>query len=208
MEDKKFTRSMEDLYHLKPGKITAFNYDLERLDTPSYTDQVLRPLVDKLPTHPKVLDLGSGVGKAADILETMGAKVFRLDLSQAGLRSQSGKRVKASATKIPFEAGSMDGVHCKDMYDHVPRKLRDNYWDEVSRVLRSEGYALVVYNPALTHSLEPRLTVIGRRRFTKDAAKHGLQTIKVWSWIPGNDKDWYLINQKRNVVLLKKTPSK
>lgn len=92
---------------------------------------------------PKVLDLASGTGEAADYLEsTFAMRVVRADLSSDGLSLARDSRVRAVADCLPFPDDSFDGVHMKDALVHIPDV--DKLLGEISRVLSPNGQALIV----------------------------------------------------------------
>lgn len=205
MNKEKYHGGVKDLYWYIPDKLGPFNYYKDGLNVEDYSSNVLRWLMRELPERPRILDLGSGLGMAADELERMGASVVRLDTTQVALTNQKGDRVKASALDLPFELGSFDAIHCKDMYGHIPPELRKNFFSEVRRVLTRKGYALFVFSPTFRHTWVSYLYVTDRNEFIADARDFGLKDKKVWSWKPTQEKDWYTNSaMKRDVVLLRK----
>ncbi|HUQ85798.1 MAG TPA: class I SAM-dependent methyltransferase [Candidatus Limnocylindrales bacterium] len=114
--------------------------------SPDYIKSVLNPFGNLLRVSsisPKVLDLASGKGEAADYLETsLGIQAVRADLSMDGMRLAKGKRVRALADKLPFPDSSFDGVHMKDAIVHIPDTFK--LFQEIARILKPGGKALIV----------------------------------------------------------------
>lgn len=109
----------------------------------------LMELIEKftlmLPDSPKVLDAGCGSGRDSRIIQSKGAKVTGIDISQgllneAKIRSEGIEFVKDSITTMPFRDASFNGVwahaslvHLETLND-VKRALA-----EFNRVLMPSG---------------------------------------------------------------------
>lgn len=92
--------------------------------------------------HPgRVLDLGSGTGAAAPVLE--GFEVVALDPVPEMLRlSPIGHRVVGVGERLPFADGSFDSVFSAYVFRNLTSI--DETLAELARVLRSGGRAVVV----------------------------------------------------------------
>ena len=103
----------------------------------------------------RVADLGSGKGEAADYLEEMyDLRTVRLDLSQIGLSINRGVRVRALVEQLPFQSGTLQGIHMKDTLVHVRNKPA--FFKECARVL--EPNASMLLTTAMVNGL-PRVIV-------------------------------------------------
>ncbi len=93
----------------------------------------------------RVLDLGCGKGRFGRALVGRGAEVVGLDLSAAMLRSADGlTRVRGSARRLPFAAGSFDRVVAVEVLEHLPPAAWDQVLAEIRRVLAPGGVLAVV----------------------------------------------------------------
>lgn len=111
-----------------------------------------------------VLDLGSGPGWYTDALRAAGATVIGLEydpdeLAVGHLPSGVVERAlcRADAQAIPLATGSLDGVFCSNMLEHVPDATR--VLDEIARIVRPGGWAYVSwtnwYSPWGGHDMSP-----------------------------------------------------
>jgi 2-polyprenyl-6-hydroxyphenyl methylase/3-demethylubiquinone-9 3-methyltransferase len=102
--------------------------------------ECLGPLAGKL-----VLDLGCGKGRFAKVLTDSGARVIGLDLSAAMLAAAPElERVRATARRLPFAAGSFDGVMAVEVFEHLAPAAIDRVCHEARRVLRPGGMLAIV----------------------------------------------------------------
>jgi SAM-dependent methyltransferase len=118
-----------------------------------------------------VLDLGSGPGYYSERLAEAGARVVAVDLLSANAGSAAARgaqAVVADAGGLPLPAGSVDGVFCSNLLEHVPDPTR--ILDEIQRVLRPGGWAWVSwtnwYSPWGGHEISP-LHLLGPRLGTR-----------------------------------------
>ena len=98
-----------------------------------------------LPTSGKVLDMGCGPGRHADLLAKEGLQVTGLDFSE-GLLSVARKRfpllefVQGDFLSLPFENGSFDGVWANTSLLHLETiEEVQTALGEAYRVLKSRG---------------------------------------------------------------------
>ena len=92
-----------------------------------------------------VVDVGCGTGQYLPALDTAGAAVIALDLSEGMLRSatsSAASRVAGDAAQLPLASGSVDAVLMMHMLYHVPRP--PDAVREARRVLRPGGKLLVM----------------------------------------------------------------
>ena len=119
----------------------------------SFYDRVAADVTRSLPPGATVLDVGCGPGHLARRLAARGLDVTGLDLDPAMIERARARGAEEShlagspafvvgdAAALPFDDASFDGVVSTlsmHHWDHVPGGIR-----EISRVLRSDGRALV-----------------------------------------------------------------
>ncbi|WP_406695436.1 methyltransferase domain-containing protein [Singulisphaera sp. Ch08] len=98
----------------------------------------LEPLLGR-----RILDLGCGKGRFARPLAEAGAEMIGLDLSAAMLADARGiARVRGSARRLPFAAGSFDAVIAVEVFEHLA--AIDDVLNEARRVLRPGGILAIV----------------------------------------------------------------
>jgi 2-polyprenyl-3-methyl-5-hydroxy-6-metoxy-1,4-benzoquinol methylase len=92
----------------------------------------------------RVLDVGCGAGRFAEIALAAGANVVAVDLSQAveACRKNLGpggslEVVQASIYELPFPAGSFDFVYCIGVVQHTPDPKKSVL--EIARMVRPGG---------------------------------------------------------------------
>ncbi len=93
-----------------------------------------------------VLDLACGTGRYALIAQVAGARrVVGIDSSAAMLRASplSGKLSLAAMDVIPFKAASFDVILCGLATGHLPPDRMRRSMQEMARILRSGGTALI-----------------------------------------------------------------
>ena len=91
----------------------------------------------------RVLDLGCGKGRFARPLAEAGAELIGIDLSAAMLADARGiARVRGSARRLPFAAGSFDAVIAVEVFEHLA--AIDDVLSEARRVLRPGGILAIV----------------------------------------------------------------
>jgi SAM-dependent methyltransferase len=135
-----------------------------------------------------VLEAGCGTGFFAKALEQRyGWRMTALDLGKEGLdyaRSYKLRRlVQGDMTKLPFQAGSYDGLVSMDVVVHLSQGQEEAAFDEYFRVLKPEG--LLVLRVSALNTLRSRHSMFAqeRQRFTQgrlvDAVERaGFQVIR------------------------------
>jgi ubiquinone/menaquinone biosynthesis C-methylase UbiE len=128
--------------------------------------RLARRVVDiGVPVGGKVLDLGTGPGfvaiEVAKLLKGNGGKVVGMDLSQAmlalaadnaeraGLENGSLTWREGDVKDIPFDDGSFDLIVSNDSLHHWDDPLL--VFDEIARVLKSDGRCIVHDSKRLRH---------------------------------------------------------
>lgn len=110
-----------------------------------------------------VLDMPSGYGRAAGILDERGGRVVAADRSVEMLRAARGREhgavahVGADARGLPFGEGAFDGVVCLRLVQHLPDAAsRAAVFGELARV--AGRWAVVsAYRTGVLHHLQRRL---------------------------------------------------
>ena len=104
---------------------------------PPFRAAALRRLAALLPPGGAVLEVGSGTGRDADHLETLGATVRRTDAVRAfaELQAERGKQVALVDVVADELAGPYDGVLAMCVLMHIGS-------EEIDRVLRKTSAAL------------------------------------------------------------------
>jgi len=104
-----------------------------------------KPLADYVKTGDRVLDLGCGNGRLAELFNEKSISYSGLDISEK-LIDIAKKRYPEQdfqvfgGLKIPFEDNYFDKVFCISVLFHIPgRELREEFLREVKRVLRPDG---------------------------------------------------------------------
>jgi SAM-dependent methyltransferase len=107
----------------------------------------LRDLMARLPSHPKVLDLGCGAGVPCTALLAEHGDVVGVDLSsrQIELARQNvpnARFVKADMTTVEFPPVSLDAVTAFYSIAHVPREQHSFVFGRITTWLRPGGHLL------------------------------------------------------------------
>lgn len=129
----------------------------------------------------RVLDVGCGVGWAADVLNELGAaSVAGVDFSQRALNLAATRRrgvwLQADGCRLPVRHGAVDCAISFGSLEHFPDV--PGALDEIRRVLRPGGRAVVVVPNFFARTEQPeelRASYFGWRRMIRDA---GLMVVK------------------------------
>jgi 2-polyprenyl-3-methyl-5-hydroxy-6-metoxy-1,4-benzoquinol methylase len=126
----------------------------------------VRRHLDRLPRGTRVLDAGCGEG----VIVREYAGRLRIEGVDANYRSELVR--EGSVTALPFADGTFDEVLCLDVLEHLSFEEQAGAMDELARVLRPGGGALVSV-PNLAH-LQSRVHFLltGRLIRTANLAKH------------------------------------
>lgn len=104
---------------------SASQYDtLVDARRPPHIEDALRRLVQCLPLGGSVLEIGSGPGRDADLVESLGAVVRRTDATQAFLDLMADRGRKADLLNVVTDelGGPYDGVLAMAVLIHVDRE--------------------------------------------------------------------------------------
>lgn len=110
----------------------------------------------------RILDVGCGAGRFAEVCASLGAEVFAVDLSAAvdacwqSLRRHSALHVcQASVYELPFAPASFDAVYCFGVIQHTPDVARA--FRALARMVRPGGeLAVDVYRASWRGWLHPK----------------------------------------------------
>ncbi len=120
---------------------------------PEYTEQIMPLALDLLAGFERVLDVGTGEGQIARILQHQGAVVTGIDVAAAQIdeaRARGGgpRYVRGVAHDLPFDDESFDAAIACLVFEHIDEL--DRSLAEVARVLRLGGrFALFLNHPLL-----------------------------------------------------------
>jgi SAM-dependent methyltransferase len=123
------------------------------------------------PANAKVLDIGSGVGLVDHYLASSIPNLFGVDIeedvvSKARINNPGVTYSAYNGELLPFESNTMDFTFAINVMHHVPQTLWQNFVNEMRRVLRPGGAAVVFeHNPL--NPLTRR--VVSKCEFDRDA---------------------------------------
>ncbi|HVK26347.1 MAG TPA: class I SAM-dependent methyltransferase [Actinokineospora sp.] len=106
---------------------------------------VLRAFADLVPIAGSVLEIGSGPGRDADYLETLGVEVRRTDATQAFLDIQARRGKHGDLVNVITDelGGPYDGVLAECVLIHVGHAQIDAVLGKIAAALRPGGAFLV-----------------------------------------------------------------
>jgi 2-polyprenyl-3-methyl-5-hydroxy-6-metoxy-1,4-benzoquinol methylase len=108
---------------------------------PPHIQDALRRLVQCLPPGGSVLEIGSGSGRDADVVESLGAIVRRTDAAQAFLDLMAERGKKADLLNVVTDelGGPYDGVLAMAVLIHVDREQTDAVLRKIHAALKPGG---------------------------------------------------------------------
>jgi 2-polyprenyl-3-methyl-5-hydroxy-6-metoxy-1,4-benzoquinol methylase len=112
---------------------------------PRWVTAALRRLMKLVPPGGWVLEVGSGTGRDADFVESLGARVRRTDATQAflDLQAERGKHAERLNLLTDSLGGPYDAVLALAVLIHIGRPQTDGVLRKVRRALRPGGAFLV-----------------------------------------------------------------
>lgn len=119
---------------------------------PEYTEQIIPLIAQELAGFETIVDIGTGEGQVARVLQAAGSNVMGIDpigpqVVEAARRGGGPTYVQAPADKLPFADGSVDGAVACLVFEHIDDL--DDAIAEVGRILRSGGRFLFLLNHPL-----------------------------------------------------------
>ena len=124
----------------------AERYDAIVANAPSPNEEVaLRRLMAVVKPDGQILEVGSGAGRDADFIESLGAHVRRTDVTQAflDLQRQRGKQAHLLDLLTDELGGPYDGIVALCVLIHIARDATDGVLEKVAASLRKGGAFLV-----------------------------------------------------------------
>ena len=115
-----------------------------------------------LPSHTKVLDFGCGSGQLVDALLQLGFDAYGCDISAywSGEPSVAPERlhlISSMPYRLPFDDSIFDVVVSTSVLEHAQNK--EEYFQEIHRVLRPGGYSMHIYPGKWYLPYEPHIYV-------------------------------------------------
>jgi ubiquinone/menaquinone biosynthesis C-methylase UbiE len=121
----------------------AIDYDNETADFwQTFPSGILNTFAEKLEGR-NVINIGSGPGRDALLLQEHGCKVICLDASSKMVEMCQAKGLEAiegDFMQIPFTPKSFDGVWAYTSLLHIPKADIGKAFEEISRVIKVGGY--------------------------------------------------------------------
>lgn len=131
---------------MDPQTINTYNKMADKYDeeTVDFWDLFPQTFINKFAefSGDKIIDIGSGPGRDALLLQKAGKDVTCLDASEAMVKISSEKgfdSILASFDNLPFKDESFDGVWSYTALLHVPKKSVNISLKEIFRVLKPSG---------------------------------------------------------------------
>ncbi len=126
------------------GYAEQYNAIVDKLPNP-HDEDALRRLAKRVGIGGHVLEVGSGPGRDADFLETLGITVRRTDATQRFLELQAERGKKGELLNIITDdlGGPYDAVLALCVLFHIPRDQIDQVLAKIARSLRPGGAFLV-----------------------------------------------------------------
>jgi len=148
---------------------------------PAAREDALRRLVAHLPADSSVVEIGSGTGRDANFVESLGVRVCRTDATEAFIalqaeRGQPVQKLNLLSDALPEGVG---GVLAMCVLLHVPRDETDAVLRKVSAALAPSGVFLV----SVREDGDARATAWAPEAFVERLSRAGLRVI--WE-----DRDW------------------
>jgi SAM-dependent methyltransferase len=144
---------------------------------PPHIEDALRRLVQCLPLGGSVLEIGSGSGRDADFVESLGVAVRRTDATQAFLDLMAERGKKADPLNVVTDelGGPYDGVLAMAVLIHVDREQIDAVLRRIHAALKPGGAFLVAMRKGEGETSGDYHTVYwARDRFAERLAAAGL----------------------------------
>jgi SAM-dependent methyltransferase len=144
---------------------------------PRYIAAALRRMMTHVPAGGLVLEVGSGTGRDADYIESLGGRVRRTDATQAFLdlqaeRGKHGERLNLLTDRL---GGPYDAILAICVLIHIERAQTDRILRKIRRALRPDGVFLVaVWEGAGQTGGRYHMTYWSRAAFARRLAAAGL----------------------------------
>lgn len=160
---------------------------------PPHIQEALRRLVEALPSGGTVLEIGSGPGRDADVVESLGMTVRRTDATQAfiDLMAERGKHAELLNVVTDDLGGPYDGVLAMGVLIHVDRDQTDAVLRKIHAALKPSGAFVAAMRQGEGETTGEYHTVCWtRERFTQRLAAAGLSVIWDADSVGRDGNDW------------------
>jgi 2-polyprenyl-3-methyl-5-hydroxy-6-metoxy-1,4-benzoquinol methylase len=168
---------------------------------PPHIQKALQRLVETLPPGGRVLEVGSGPGRDADVLESLGFAVRRTDATQAfvDLMLERGKHAELLNVVTDELGGPYDGVLAMGVLIHVDRNQTDAVLRKIHIALRPGGALLAAMRKGEGETTGDYHTVCWtRERFTERLTAAGLTVIWDADSVGRDGNDWVTYLARRS----------
>jgi ubiquinone/menaquinone biosynthesis C-methylase UbiE len=188
---KRFVIWTYDLAAFRYDRIKGFDQDWER----KFLGEPVSTQLSNL-TAPKMLDVGSGTGRMARALRSVGEiqntfinlepsrKMSRLGRSKTG---DTAPWVRAWATPLPFPSDCFEMVSCLEVLEFTPDPA--STVEEIRRVLRPGGWLLITNRVSREAPLILGKTM-KREHFPHFLVEHGFREVELYPWQVDYDLIW------------------
>jgi SAM-dependent methyltransferase len=154
----------------------------------------LRQLMAAVESGGRILEVGSGAGRDADFIESLGAQVRRTDVTEAFLdiQRQRGKQAYKLDLLTDELGGPYDGILALCVLIHIDRDCTDGVLQKVAAALRNGGAFLVSLREGAgeTDDDDGHMTYWSRDDFAARLDAAGLTIDWENAHVGGVDKRW------------------
>lgn len=169
-------------------------------------DEWLPKIVDLTPEM-TVLDIGCGYGRTEEWMRRYVRDIYGIDISDyiIGVCKRRFSEidnvyfyVNSGYDLSMFEDAKFDFVYCFNVFQHIPRKLTEKYFQEIKRTLKQEGVFLFNMLSGINYDLDDGPCsaewAIGYTEKDVDrlVKKSGLNALKTSKWMVRNVKPYWI----------------
>lgn len=160
---------------------------------PPHILEALRRLAQAVPAGASLLEIGSGPGRDADVLESLGLTVRRTDATQAfiDLMAERGQAAELLNVVTDELGGPCDGVFAMGVLIHVDRDQTDAVLRKIHAALKPGGAFLAAMRRGEGETTGDYHTVCWtREHFTQRLAAAGLSLVWHADSVGRDGNDW------------------
>jgi 2-polyprenyl-3-methyl-5-hydroxy-6-metoxy-1,4-benzoquinol methylase len=173
--------------------------EIDDVPPPAIADP-LRRLAASVPAGAQVLEVGSGTGRDADFLETLGPRVRRTDVTRAFVEMQAARGRSAEQLDLLTDelGGPYDAIVATAVLIHIERARTDDVLRKISTALRPQGVFLVCIREGTGEERgDCHMTYWQRDAFAERLGRAGLRIAWHTSHGHGPDERWLTFLAKR-----------